>query len=349
MRTLALALVVASSIAVGFSSPAPDTSIRTVGSSVYSNSLKGAINDLPVKVEVNEGYSRESYPHWTDPDMNSCDTRQDVLWSESKTTLPPPCDLTGGEWVSYFDGVSTTAPSTFDVDHLVPLAEAHGSGAYKWDSTTREAYANDLADKRSLAAVSASSNRSKSDRDPAEWLPPKESVRCRYVSEWVAVKHRWGLSIDQAEKKTLLAVADTCGDKTVRVTKASTNNATPSTEVKEGLKVVTVAYDPPGADTLNGEWVKVTNVTDSRVDLKGWSIKDEAGGTYVFSSGRLGPSRSLKLYTGSGSDAHPSYFAGRGQAWWNNGGDTVYVLSPSSTVVQSSSYVGTGDGGRATF
>src|SRR5699024_12346095 len=49
---------------------------------------------------------------------------------------------------------------------------------------------------------------SKSDRDPAEWLP--ECGVCRYVSEWVAVKIRWQLSIGPAEREALVDVAAEC-------------------------------------------------------------------------------------------------------------------------------------------
>ncbi|MFI6604216.1 hypothetical protein ACIBHX_48995 [Nonomuraea sp. NPDC050536] len=41
----------------------------------------------------------------------------------------------------------------FDVDHLVPLAEAWDSAAYDWTTAQRQAYANDLNEPWHLVAV----------------------------------------------------------------------------------------------------------------------------------------------------------------------------------------------------
>ena len=46
--------------------------------------------------------------------------------------------------------------------------------------------------------MSASSNRQKGDADPSNWLPSNENV-CTYLADWVAVKVRWSLSMDQSE------------------------------------------------------------------------------------------------------------------------------------------------------
>jgi hypothetical protein len=43
---------------------------------------------------------------------------------------------------------------------------------------------------------------------------------CRYVKEWVAVKHRWGLSVDADEKATLQSLAAGCTNTTITVTLA---------------------------------------------------------------------------------------------------------------------------------
>ncbi|WP_398915355.1 hypothetical protein [Streptomyces sp. 2132.2] len=41
-------------------------------------------------------------------------------------------------------------------------------------------------------AVTARSNRSKADQDPAQWPPPSASqdVLCQYTAEWTATKPR---------------------------------------------------------------------------------------------------------------------------------------------------------------
>jgi hypothetical protein len=120
------------------------------------------------------------------------------------------CTVTAGQWYSVYDGVSTTDPSSFDVDHVVPLAEAWDSGAASWATSRRELFANNLDLADHLAAVSASSNRSKGDRDPAEWLPTLTADHCRYMTAWVVIKAQWGLTIDPAENTAIANVLNGC-------------------------------------------------------------------------------------------------------------------------------------------
>ncbi len=186
----------------------------------YSAPLQTAIGDLPVAVEVRTGYSRDLFKHWIDADGDGCSTRNEVLISEADdpVTVGAGCSLSGGRWYSYYDAVSQYSASALDIDHMVPLAEAWDSGARTWSAATREAFANDLGDTRSLVAVTASQNRSKGDRDIADWLPPK--AQCRYLREWVAVKLRWRLSIDSTEKSAMSSLASGCTNSTITVTRA---------------------------------------------------------------------------------------------------------------------------------
>jgi len=186
----------------------------------YSAPLRTAVTDLTTASESNSGYDRDLFRHWVDADGDGCSARAEVLISEADDPVGvgSGCSLSGGRWYSYYDGVSVHDSSDVDVDHMVPLAEAWGSGARTWSAATREAYANDLGDYRTLVGVSASSNRSKSDRDPAEWLPAQQV--CRYVREWVAVKHRWDLTVDATERSTLVSLADGCTNSTITVTLA---------------------------------------------------------------------------------------------------------------------------------
>ena len=84
--------------------------------------------------------------------------------------------------------------------------------------TRRQAFANDLGDARSLRAVTSSSNGSKSDGDPADWLPPRESYRCTYANEWIDVKVRWRLSVDGAERAVLDGLLESCSSSELTVT-----------------------------------------------------------------------------------------------------------------------------------
>jgi hypothetical protein len=153
------------------------------------------------------GYDRKLFKHWVDTDKNGCDTRKEVLIAEAtiKPKIGAKCVLSGGTWVSSYDNKTFKGSgSGLDVDHMVPLAEAWRSGAWQWSPEEREKFANDLQDERVLIAVSATSNRSKSDKDPANWLPKgsKEAV-CDYVFNWAAVKYRFSLTIDPKERKAI--------------------------------------------------------------------------------------------------------------------------------------------------
>ncbi|QNN51691.1 excalibur calcium-binding domain-containing protein [Nocardioides mesophilus] len=182
-----------------------------------SKRLYRAIEELPKAPEVRRGYDRSKFRLWVDANGDCQDSRDEVLAAESLVAVSG-CDIQTGRWRSYYDGVTTTDSGSFDIDHLVPLAEAWDSGARRWNAATRQRYANDLRDSRTLVAVTASSNRSKSDRDVAEWMPGQG--RCRYVREWVAVKVRWQLTVNRPEKRALRRYASGCANRRITVTLA---------------------------------------------------------------------------------------------------------------------------------
>lgn len=177
-----------------------------------SGELADLLGALRVEEEFSGGYDRSLFRHWIDASGNGCDARREVLIAESTTpvSVGPGCSLSGGTWYSAFDGVTTTNPSDFDIDHFVPLKEAWDSGAHAWDSGTRQRFANDLDFPGSLIAVSASSNRSKGAGDPAEWLPPNSAYRCTYLITWVEVKIRWNLSADPREVQAIRQAGASC-------------------------------------------------------------------------------------------------------------------------------------------
>ncbi|MEJ3745982.1 proprotein convertase P-domain-containing protein [Actinomycetes bacterium KLBMP 9797] len=212
--TAAAVAALAGALAAGTLIAASPAAAATV-----SKPLRTLVADLPVATENRTGYNRDLFPHWIDADSDGCNTRYEVLIAEAVTapSVGSGCTLTGGRWYSYYDGAYWTLPSDIDIDHFVPLAEAWDSGASGWTTAKRQSFANDLGDARSLAAVTDNVNQSKSDQDPAEWMPSLTSVHCRYVGEWAAVKTRWGLTVDSAEKSALASYAASCSNVTITV------------------------------------------------------------------------------------------------------------------------------------
>jgi hypothetical protein len=180
-------------------------------------SLRDAVDQIRVADEDRTGYSRDKFGSgWIDADHDGCNTRAEVLLAEAVTppTVTGRCTLSGGTWYSWYDEETVTAT---DIDHVVPLAEAWDSGASAWTPERRIAYANNLDDPRHLEAVSQHSNRSKGDKDIAEWLPlPAE--QCRYLSYWVPIKLAWDLSADSAEMQAMHTLAAQCPDTEITYT-----------------------------------------------------------------------------------------------------------------------------------
>ncbi|NYH50800.1 hypothetical protein HNR06_000389 [Nocardiopsis arvandica] len=188
-----------------------DTSSKpsTDGSSLSVEQARERLEELRVEAENDpSGYDRSLFPHWTSKD--GCDTRQVVLQRDGEgVEVDEDCDPVAGSWHSPYDGETFTDSGDLDIDHMVALNEGWRSGAHAWTTEKRERFANDL-DSSQLWAVSASSNRSKGDSDPADWLPPLESSHCDYVVSWIEVKHTWDLTVDPDEEAALREVLADC-------------------------------------------------------------------------------------------------------------------------------------------
>lgn len=188
---------------------------------VYQAPLRTAIASLAVSDEDNRGYDRDRYfGDWADADGDCLNTRHEVLAQE--TQVPPTlgvggCEISAGRWVSSWDNRVHPSPSTLQIDHTVPVHEAWGSGAKFWSQARRVAYLNDLGDPRALTAQTTALNVDKNGQGPQNWMPPAN--RCAYIGQWVAVKIRWGLSIDFGERDALVNYANSCPNVLVTVTR----------------------------------------------------------------------------------------------------------------------------------
>lgn len=160
------------------------------------------------------GYDRDDWKHWTDADNDCQDTRQEVLIEESSVSVTftdsRMCRVETGSWTDPYTGLITDDPSDLDIDHMVPLANAHDSGAHGWSDERKEQFANYLLFEGHLIASTVSANRSKGRRGPEAWRPPDKGYWCQYAVDWVAVKQEWDLTATQAEADALREMLATC-------------------------------------------------------------------------------------------------------------------------------------------
>jgi hypothetical protein len=174
-----------------------------------------ALNNLEVKGRAPKtGYARSQFPHWSDPDRNGCDARNDTLKRDLTNVTykvgTRDCKVIAGQLLDPFTGKVITFSATkvvIDIDHVVALSNAWQTGAAYFDKNKRTQIANDPLN---LLAVDSKLNRQKGDGDAATWLPPYKAFRCEYVARQVAVKAKYGLWVTQPEKVAIDKILSTC-------------------------------------------------------------------------------------------------------------------------------------------
>ena len=108
-------------------------------------------------------------------------------------------ERTAGFKPSLFTSAVSRSVAAASVANIVTVREAWESGAWAWSASKRKSFMNDRADMTMLALVRATSVQQRGDKDPAGWMPSTSNSICAYLGNWVAVKTRWGLAMDQRE------------------------------------------------------------------------------------------------------------------------------------------------------
>ena len=161
-------------------------------------------------------YDRDDWRHWTDEDGDCQDARQEVLIEESLEPVTyetdRECRVATGQWWAPHLEHHLGNPSHIDVDHHVPLKNAHLSGGWAWTPETKEEYANYLGEENHLVAISARHNRSKGARGPEEWAPPDNALWCDYALDWAVIKEKWDLTMTPVESEIVMDMLGTCED-----------------------------------------------------------------------------------------------------------------------------------------
>jgi hypothetical protein len=89
--------------------------------------------------------------------------------------------------------------------------------------------------------------------------------------------------------------------------------------------------------TVNQEYVKITNKGTTALNMKGWKITDKgAKHTYKFPSTFVLKSKTtVTIYTGKGKNTSTKLFWGRAAFVWNNEGDTAYLYNAQGKLVST--------------
>lgn len=166
---------------------------------VELKTIKTDLSELSIGTfDANANYKRSEWRHWVG---SPCDTRETVLKSQGKDvkTNPSTCKVLSGTWWSAYDNETVTDPKALDIDHLIPLGYAATHGGASWSADKKENFANDTSQ---LIAVTAKSNRSKSDKGPSEYMPQR-GYRCVYSQMWIKTAKKYGVKITEEDKKAL--------------------------------------------------------------------------------------------------------------------------------------------------
>jgi Lamin Tail Domain/Protein of unknown function (DUF1524) len=347
----ALALLTGGAASVSPASAVPTHSALAATRHVSTKTL---LSELKVGSTYHAGYVRAKFVLWTiHPD--GCNTRYQVLIRDAivKPHVGPGCYLTHGEWRSPYDDHTFTNPTKLQIDHVVPLAVAWGAGAWEWDPTSREAFANDLGTRYDLIAVSGQTNESKGDQGPDRWLPPHHTFDCRYMADYTAVLWRWQLTVDSTQKAFLTAHLRRCGWPRIATPRRPAIHRLPAgggggRQVASGVRISAINFDSPGPDTggnasRNDEWVQITNTANKTASLADWTLHDASSHIFVFPAVSLKPHHEMKVHTGSGSDTAANLYWGSSGYIWNNSGDTATLTGPTGKKIDACTYTASQD------
>lgn len=156
-------------------------------------------------------YERKLYKHWTDDNKNCLNTRDEILKARSIGPVmmkKKGCKVISGVWEDYYYDETLTEAKLIDIDHIVPLKNAHESGAFKWNAKEREAFANDP---ENLVITNKRYNRQKGAKGIDSWLPVNKDYACKYLKDWIKIKTKYKLLLSLAEMNSINALKYDCG------------------------------------------------------------------------------------------------------------------------------------------
>lgn len=114
-----------------------------------------------------------------------------------------------------------------------------------------------------------------------------------------------------------------------------------------GVRILEIAFDPPGADTgtnasLNKETVVIVNDGTSSVVMTGWTLRDRDAHVFRFPTFTLRAGARVTVHNGQGSNNAANLYWDSDGYVWNNDGDGATLRRRNGSRVDACAYSGTG-------
>ena len=110
------------------------------------------------------------------------------------------------------------------------------------------------------------------------------------------------------------------------------------------VKIAKIHYAQTGTN-LNTEYIVFKNRSSHTVQMKGWEIISAPSTDnqhYFFPGTKVGPGKTLTLYTGKGTNSPGKRYWGQTSPRWDNAGDKAILKNASGTTMDTCQYAGGG-------
>jgi hypothetical protein len=215
-------------------SPSPTISPtgKATGHADYGKALNSLDSITVAKPRIG-GYDRErDFGGWADRSKTMCGkatTRDMILKRDLKPSVSNrDCQVTAGKLADPYTGRTIvfkrgrTTSAAVQIDHVVALLDAWGSGARDWTHAQRVAYANDpdvllasdgpanMAKGAGLDFNGSGEYSSQGTGAPDVWMPTNKVYRCDYMAKRVAIKTKYRLTMTPREKQQTVKYLGAC-------------------------------------------------------------------------------------------------------------------------------------------
>ena len=210
----------------------PSTAGKVTGHADYGKAL-GSLDSIAVARPRIGGYDRErDFGGWADQSKTMCGkatTRDMIMKRDLKPSVSnKDCQVTAGTLADPYTGRTIvfkrgrTTSAAVQIDHVVALLDAWGSGARDWTHAQRVAYANDpdvllasdgpanMAKGAGLDFNGSGEYSSQGTGAPDIWMPANKAYRCDYMAKRVAIKAKYRLTMTPREKQQTVKYLGAC-------------------------------------------------------------------------------------------------------------------------------------------